>query len=112
MTRRFGYAARGPKRKPALALCRCVHTRADRFVRYSMGIPTGYTPSIPLMLSRLMARGLGGKTRASMVQEAFPFPAMTTDSRHVILVHVAIDGNGTKEDAETAGDGNEGSGRR
>lgn len=73
--------------------------RLPRFVRYTLApasTPTG-VPYPPCGLTRLLAsgpsrvvpEGLGGLGLEEEQKDEVPFPAMTTDSRHIILVHVA-----------------------
>lgn len=69
-----------------------------RFVRYTLVPPQG-SPTPPFLLTRLLASGSSEDVPEDVASEErsdLPFPAMTTDSRHIILVHVA--------GAETKGD--------
>ncbi|CAM9143892.1 unnamed protein product [Scytosiphon promiscuus] len=62
-----------------------------RFVRYTLAPPPG-SPTPPCLLTRLLASGSSAAVPGDEgVEEKkfLPFPAMTTDSRHIILVHAA-----------------------
>lgn len=69
-----------------------------RLVRYTLAPPVG--PSTPpCLLSRLTASGPSRDVPEGLGSEGddeSPFPAMTTDSRHIILVH-AGGGEGVKK---------------
>lgn len=75
-----------------------------RFIRYSLPLPPRLGEvTHPCMLSGLSARGPsnenGGTAPAGITEvfqsdKALAFPAMTTDSRHLILVHAASEGGG------------------
>ena len=76
-----------------------------RFVRYSLPPHPG-TSVPPCFLTRVFARGPNEKVSEEDSKlgdiPACPFPAMTTDSRHIILVHAAGGGgNPTEENGAT-----------
>ncbi|CAN0556589.1 unnamed protein product, partial [Ectocarpus sp. 12 AP-2014] len=70
-------------------------TNIARFVRYTLA-PSAATPPPWCLLTRLSATGPSEEVPEGLCREeeegGFPFPAMTTDSRHIILVCPA--GNG------------------
>lgn len=92
----------------------------QRLVRYTLAPPSNQegAPTPPCWLTRLLAsgpsrgvpEGLGGLGLEEGQASEVPFPAMTTDSRHIILVHVAggeregkqDDGAGAEAEAGTA----------
>lgn len=70
--------------------------RSDRLIRFSLSLPAGSSSpegSPTCLLRRLAVRGVEGGAPISPSlgeeeeQVAMPFPAMTTDSRHIVLVH-------------------------
>lgn len=82
-----------------------------RFIRYSLALPPRLGEvTLPCLLSALSARGPSNENgatapAAAVMAEGFqsdkglPFPAMTTDSRHLILVHAASEGGGNTAEA-------------
>lgn len=54
-------------------------------------LPSSYTNTHVCMLTRLTIRGPsdGNSEEPASGMKAVPFPAMTTDSRHIILVYPA-----------------------
>eukprot|EP00752_Nemacystus_decipiens_P002251 g2132.t2 len=84
-----------------------------RLVRYTLAPPSNQSgaPIPPCWLTRLLAsgpskavpEGLEGFGLEEDQKNDVPFPAMTTDSRHIILVHAAGgEREGKKEDSEEA----------